>query len=182
MRDHGLDRAAVRIQHRVRRGRPARDAGPALLPRHGKASPTAGKDPGGARDRLESRGPYVGGCQVSQATKWALTVLVVTSLGGCYHKSQSTTGPDSPPAAVNGSPVPSPTPTPVPTPTPTPVALGCGLPPGGGSGGRGPDQVGGFTEDGNRALAEGQNEHPEPFAFHDGYPPLSLRVVNPKKD
>ena len=118
---------------------------------------------------------------MSQATKWALTVLVVTSLGGCYHKSQSTTGPDSPPAAVNGSPVPSPTPTPVPTPTPTPVALGCGLPPGGGSGGGCPYQVGVFTEDINRAIAEAQNEHPELFDFNDGYGQLSWRVLNRKK-
>jgi hypothetical protein len=118
---------------------------------------------------------------VSQAAKWALTVLVVTSLGGCYHKSQSTTGPDTPPAAVNGSPVPSPTPTPVPTPTPTPVALGCGLPPGGGSGGGCPYQGSAFGGDVDLAIEQAQREHPELFDFNDGYGKLSWRVLDRKK-
>ena len=112
--------------------------------------------------------------------RWALSVLVATSLG-CYHKSQSTTAPDTPPAAVNGSPVPSPTPTPVPTPTPTPAALGCGLPPAGGSGAGCPYQQGVFTDDLNQAIAEAQKEHPELFDFNDGYGQLSWRVLNRKK-
>ncbi|PYQ42960.1 MAG: hypothetical protein DMF77_11380 [Acidobacteria bacterium] len=104
-----------------------------------------------------------------------MSLLVATSVGGCYHKSQSTTGPDTPPAAVNGSPVASP------TPIPTPAAIGCGLPPGGGSGAGCPYQVGVFTEDVNRAIAEAQNEHPELFDFNDGYGQLSWRVLNRKK-
>ena len=117
---------------------------------------------------------------MSQGRTWAFSVLVATSLG-CYHKSQSTTAPDTPPAAVNGSPVPSPTPTPVPTPTPTPAALGCGLPPAGGSGAGCPYQQGVFTDDLNQAIAEAQKEHPELFDFNDGYGQLSWRVLNRKK-
>jgi hypothetical protein len=97
---------------------------------------------------------------------------------GCYHKSQSSTGPDAAPpvAAV------SPTPSPVPSPAQAPVqALGCGLPPGGGSGAGCPYQEGVFTEDVNRAIAEAQNEHPELFDFNDGYGMLSWRVLDRKK-
>ena len=118
---------------------------------------------------------------MTQVTKWAWPVLVATSFG-CYHKSQSTTGPDTPPAAVNGSPsAPISSPAPVPTPTPTPAALGCGLPPGGGSGGGCPYQQGVFTDDVNQAIAEAQKEHPELFDFNDGYGQLSWRVLNRKK-
>jgi hypothetical protein len=120
---------------------------------------------------------------MSQVGKWALTVLVAASLGACYHRSQSTTGPDSPPAAVAGSPtpVPSPTPTPVPTPTPTPVALGCGLPPGGGSGAGCPYQGSAFGGDVDLAIEQAQKEHPELFDFNDGYGQLSWRVRDRKK-
>jgi hypothetical protein len=120
---------------------------------------------------------------MSQAGKWALTALFAVSLGACYHRSQSTTGPDTPPAAVAGSPtpVPSPTPTPVPTPTPTPVALGCGLPHGGGSGAGCPYQGTAFGGDVDLAIEQAQKEHPELFDFNDGYGKLSWRVRDRKK-
>jgi hypothetical protein len=118
---------------------------------------------------------------MSQATRWVLPVLVVTSLGGCYHRSQSTTGPDAPPAAVAGAPTPAPTPTPIPTPTPTPVAVGCGLPHGGGSGNGCPYQGSAFGEDVDLAIEQAQKEHPELFDFEDGYGKLSWRVRDRKK-
>ena len=119
---------------------------------------------------------------MSQAGKWVSTVLVALSLVACYHRSQSTTGPDSP-AAVNGPPAdPVATPTPAPTPVPSPTPrFGCGLPPGGGSGAGCPYQGPAFAEDVNRAIAEAQNEHPELFDFNDGYGQLSWRVLNRKK-
>jgi hypothetical protein len=110
-----------------------------------------------------------------------LVIGVMAALGGCYHKSQSTTGPDAPPAGTSGSPAAVPSPSPSPTSTPTPSPIGCGLPPGGGSGAGCPYQVGVFTEDVNRAIAEAQNEHPELFDFNDGYGMLSWRVLNRKK-
>lgn len=115
---------------------------------------------------------------MSPATRWVLTVAVALSLGGCRHRSQSTTEPDTPPAAVNGSPAPAATPTPVPSPTPR---FGCGLPPGGGSGNGCPYQAPAFAEDVNEAIAEAQNEHPELFDFNDGYGQLSWRVLDRKK-
>ena len=112
-------------------------------------------------------------------SKWTLVVLVGIALSACVHRSQSTTGPDAPPAAVSGSPVPSPSVAPAPTPTPPPI--GCGLPPAGGSGNGCPYLAGAFAEDINRAIAEAQNEHPELFDFNDGYGMLSWKVLNRKK-
>lgn len=117
---------------------------------------------------------------MSQGSRWTLAVVVGAALCACYHKSQSTTGPDAPPAGVNGSPA-DPSPTPVPTPTPTPAPIGCSLPPGGGSGANCPYQAPAFGEDVNRAIAEAQDEHPELFDFNDGYGQLSWRVLNRKK-
>jgi hypothetical protein len=118
---------------------------------------------------------------MSQGTRRALAVLIAVSLAGCYHRSESTTSPDTPPAAVSGSPVPSPTPTPIPTPTPTPVALGCGLPHGGGSGAGCPYQGSAFGGDVDLAIEQAQKEHPELFDFNDGYGQLSWRVRDRKK-
>lgn len=112
-------------------------------------------------------------------TRWTLAVVAGTVLsGGCYHRSQSTAGPEEP-VAVSGSPVTSPTP--VPTPTPTPAPVGCGLPPADGSGSGCPYLAGAFAEDVNRAIAEAQNEHPELFDFTDGYGMLSWKVLDRKK-
>jgi hypothetical protein len=118
---------------------------------------------------------------MSQATRWVLPVLVVTSLGACRHKPESTTGPDSPPAAVAGSPASAPTPTPIPTPTPTPAAQGCGLPPGGGSGAGCPYQGSAFGGDVDLAIEQAQKEHPELFDFNDGYGKLSWHVRDRRK-
>jgi hypothetical protein len=108
-------------------------------------------------------------------TKWAVAVLIGTLMSGCTHRSESTTGPDTPPAVA----VPSPST--APTPTPTPAPIGCGLPHGGGSGNGCPYQAPAFAEDINRAIAEAQNEHPELFNFNDGYGQLSWRVLDRKK-
>jgi hypothetical protein len=118
---------------------------------------------------------------MNQVGKWALTALVAVSFGACYRHSQSTTGPDSPPAAAAGSPTPAPTPTPIPTPTATPVALGCGLPHGGGSGAGCPYQGSAFGGDVDLAIEQAQKEHPELFDFNDGYGKLSWRVRDRRK-
>ena len=111
-------------------------------------------------------------------TRWTLAVVVGTALSGCYHRSQSTVGPDDQ-APVGGAPAPSPTP--VPTPTPTPAPIGCGLPPAGGSGNGCPYTGSAFGEDVDRAIAQAQREHPELFDFNDGYGMLSWRVHNRKR-
>jgi hypothetical protein len=114
------------------------------------------------------------------ATRWTLAVVVVTALGGCVHRSQTTTGPEEP-AAVNGTPVVVTSPTPAPTPPPTPAPIGCGLPPAGGSGNSCPYTGSAFGEDVDRAIAQAQKEHPELFDFTDGYGMLSWKVHNRKR-
>jgi hypothetical protein len=118
---------------------------------------------------------------MSQVTRWTSAALVASAIAaGCYHKSQSSTGPDAAPSPVAA--VPSPSPSPVPSPSPSPVqALGCGLPPGGGSGANCPYQVGVFNDDINLAIAQAENEHPELFDFNDGYGQLSWRVLDRQK-
>jgi hypothetical protein len=109
---------------------------------------------------------------------WMSAGLMAATIGiGCSHRSQSSTGPDTPPATVAAAPSPT-----APQPSPSPAqALGCGLPPGGGSGANCPYDVGIFNEDVNLAISQAQHEHPELFDFTDGYGNLSWRVLNRKK-
>ena len=113
-------------------------------------------------------------------TRWTLAVVAGIVVTGCYHRSQSTTGPEEP-AAVSGTPVVVASPTPAPTPTPTPAPIGCGLPPAGGSGSGCPYLAGAFSEDVDIAIAQAQKERPELFDFTNGYGMLSWRVLDRKR-